>query len=130
MEIRIKIDGLDEFTQTIALLASALAYRNGMENTAKSAEEIMDRLMEDKDKEETIIEEVKETSTEDALAPTPAPETPQITIEQIREAFVAKNSIKGNTPKLKAILAEFGARKVTDLQEKDFPEVLKKLEEI
>jgi len=128
MEIRIKIDGLDEFTQTIALLASALAYRNGMENTAKSAEEIIDRLMEDK--EETIVEEVKETSTEDALAPAPAPETPQITIEQIREAFVAKNSIKSNTPKLKAILAEFGARKVTDLQEKDFPEVLKKLEEI
>ena len=43
---------------------------------------------------------------------------------------MAKNSIKGNTPKLKAILAEFGARKVTDLQEKDFPEVLKRLEEI
>lgn len=126
MEIRIKIDGLDEFTQTIALLASALAYR--MENTAKAAEEIMDRLMEDK--EETIVEEVKETSTEEVLASAPAPETPKITIEQIREVFVAKNSIKGNTPKLKAILNQFGVRKVTDLQEKDFPAVLKALEEI
>lgn len=54
---------------------------------------------------------------------------PQITIEQVRAAFIAKNS-KDNTPKLKAILNQFGVRKVTDLQEKDFPAVLKALEEI
>jgi hypothetical protein len=130
VEIKIKIEGLDQLTEALALLSSALAYSKGMENTAKAAEEIMDRLVAGKDKEETIVEEVKATSTEEVLAPAPAPEAPKITIEQIREAFVAKNNIKGNTPKLKAILAEFGARKVTDLQEKDFPEVLKRLEEV
>ena len=133
VEIKIKIEGLDQLTEAMALLGSALAYSKGMENTAKAAEEIMDRLIAGKDKEETIVEEVKTTSTEEVLTPAPAPEAPEapeITIEQIREVFVAKNSIKGNTPKLKAILAEFGARKVTDLQEKDFPEVLKRLEEI
>ena len=130
VEIKIKIEGLDQLTEALALLSSALAYSKGMENTAKAAEEILDKLITDKDKEETIVEEVKVTSTEEVLTPAPAPEAPKITIEQIREAFVAKNSIKGNTPKLKAILAEFGAKKVTDLQEKDFPEVLKRLEEI
>ena len=135
VEIKIKIEGLDQLTEAMALLGSALAYRGGLVNTAEAAVELMEEVKskvrkEDKDKEETIVEEVKETSTEDALTPTPAPETPQITIEQIREVFVAKNNIKGNTPKLKAILAEFGAKKVTDLQEKDFPEVLKRLEEI
>lgn len=54
---------------------------------------------------------------------------PQITIEQVRTAFIAKNS-KDNTPKLKDILNQFGVKKVTDLQEKDFPAVLKALEEI
>jgi len=130
VEIKIKIEGLDQLTEALALLSSALAYSKGMENTAKAAEEIMDRLIADKDNEETIVEEVKVTSTEEVLTPAPAPEAPKITIEQVREAFVAKNNIKGNTPKLKAILAEFGAEKVTDLQEKDFPEVLKRLEEI
>ena len=54
----------------------------------------------------------------------------KITIEQIREIFVTKNYIKGNTPKLKALLNEFGVKKVTDLKEEDFPEILKRLEEI
>ena len=125
MEIRIKIDGLDEFTQTIALLASALAYRNGgMENTAKSAEEIMDRLMEDKDKEETIIEEVKETSTEDA----PALQN-KYTREEVRAAFVAKNS-PSNRNQLKAILDKYGASNISELKEEYFEAVMKDLEEL
>lgn len=124
MEIRIKIDGLDEFTQTIALLASALAYRNGMENTAKSAEEIMDRLMEDKDKEEIIIEEVKETSTEDA----PALQN-KYTREEVRAAFVAKNS-PSNRNQLKAILDKYGASNISELKEEYFEAVMKDLEEL
>lgn len=137
VEIKIKIEGLDQLTEAMALLGSALAYRGGLVNTAEAAVELMEEVKSKVRKEDTvevaketaIVEEVKETSTEDALTPTPAPETPQITIEQVRAAFTAKNS-KGNTPKLKAILNQFGVRKVTDLQEKDFPAVLKALEEI
>lgn len=80
-------------------------------------------------RKEDTVEVAKETATKIDVTPE-APGVPEITIEQIREMFVVKNNIKGNAPKLKAILAEFGARKVTDLQEKDFPEVLKRLEEI
>lgn len=128
VEIKIKIEGLDQLTEAIALLGSALAYRGGLVNTAEAAVELMEEV-KSKVREEDTVEVAKETATKIDVTPE-APEAPEITIEQIREMFVAKNNIKGNAPKLKAILAEFGARKVTDLQEKDFPEVLKRLEEI
>jgi len=128
VEIKIKIEGLDQLTEALALLGSALAYRGGLVNTAEAAVELMEDVKSKVRKEDTV-EEAEETATKIDVTPE-APEAPEITIEQIREMFVAKNNIKGNAPKLKAILAEFGARKVTDLQEKDFPEVLKRLEEI
>ena len=128
VEIKIKIEGLDQLTEAMALLGSALAYRGGLVNTAEAAVELMEEVKSKVRKEDTV-EEAKETATKIDVTPE-APEVPEITIEQIREMFVVKNNIKGNAPKLKAILAEFGARKVTDLQEKDFPEVLKRLEEI
>lgn len=123
VEIKIKIEGLDQLTEAMALLGSALAYRNGMENTAKAAEEIMDRLMEDKDKEETIIEEVKETS-EDA----PALQN-KYTREEVRAAFVAKNS-PSNRNQLKAILDKYGASNISELKEEYFEAVMKDLEEL
>ena len=128
VEIKIKIEGLDQLTEALALLGSTLAYRGGLVNTAEAAVELMEEVKSKVRKEDTV-EVAKETATKIDVTPE-APEVPEITIEQIREVFVAKNNIKGTTPKLKAILAEFGAEKVTDLQEKDFPEVLKKLEEI
>lgn len=128
VEIKIKIEGIDQLTEAMALLGSALAYRGGLVNTAEAAVELMEEVKSKVRKEDTV-EVAKETATKIDVTPE-APEVPEITMEQIREVFVAKNNIKGNTPKLKAILTEFGARKVTDLQEKDFPEVLKRLEEI
>lgn len=124
VEVKIKIEGLDQLTEAMALLGSALAYRNGMENTAKAAEEIMDRLMEDKDKEETIVEEVKETSTEDA----PALQN-KYTREEVRAAFVAKNS-PSNRNQLKAILDKYGASNISELKEEYFEAVMKDLEEL
>jgi len=128
VEIKIKIEGLDQLTEALALLGSALAYRGGLVNTAEAAVELMEDVKSKVRKEDTV-EVAKETATKIDVTPE-APEVPEITIEQIREMFVVKNNIKGNAPKLKAILTEFGARKVTELQEKDFPEVLKRLEEI
>ena len=128
VEIKIKIEGLDQLTEAMALLGSALAYRGGLVNTAEAAVELMEDVKSKVRKEDTV-EVAKETATKIDVTPE-APEVPEITIEQIREMFVVKNNIKGNAPKLKAILTEFGARKVTELQEKDFPEVLKRLEEI
>lgn len=122
VEIKIKIEGLDQLTEALALLSSALAYRNGMENTAKAAEEIVDRLREDK--EETIVEEVKKTSTEDA----PALQN-KYTREEVRAAFVAKNS-PSNRNQLKAILDKYGASNISELKEEYFEAVMKDLEEL
>ena len=92
------------------------------EATDEKAEE---RAQIDEIEEIEEVEEVEEVETlEDAEGA-----AKKITIEQIREAFVSKNT-KGSTPKLKAILNKFGVKKVTDLQEKDFPAVLKELEEL
>lgn len=53
-----------------------------------------------------------------------------LTLEDVRKMFVEKNSIRGNTTKLKAILKEFKVAKVTDLEVKDFEAVMQKLEEV
>ncbi|GEM_PF-6308815 len=56
-------------------------------------------------------------------------EPEEISLEEVRAAFVAKNS-KANAPKLRAILAKFKVKKVTDLDPADYPEALKELEAI
>lgn len=126
MEIKITIEGLDQLTESLALIGSALAYQRGMAQTEKAAVELMNEVTKPEETTAPEVEKVEEPVEEKKVVA----EGPPITIEQIREVFVAKNNIKGNTPKLKAILTEFGVKKVTDLQEKDFPEVLKRLQEL
>ncbi len=72
-------------------------------------------------------EEVKETQEPEAESEPNNEVT--ITIERVREAFMAKNS-KANTAKLKAILKKYNVSKVTDLTEESFADVLKELEAI
>lgn len=129
VEIKIKIEGLDQLTEAMALLGSALAYRGGLVNTAEAAVELMEDVKskvkkEDKDKEETIVEEVKETSTEDA----PALQN-KYTREEVRAAFVAKNS-PSNRNQLKAILDKYGASNISELKEEYFEAIMKDLEEL
>lgn len=98
-------------------LKKAEAVKEATDEKAEAVKEATDEIEE--------VEEVEEVETlEDAEGA-----AKKITIEQIREAFVSKNT-KGNTQKLKALLNEFGVKKVTDLKEKDFPAVLKELEEL
>ena len=98
-------------------LKKAEAVKEATDEKAEAVKEATDEIEE--------VEEVEEVETlEDAEGA-----AKKITIEQIREAFVSKNT-KGSTPKLKAILNKFGVKKVTDLKEKDFPAVLKELEEL
>ena len=98
-------------------LKKAEAVKEATDEKAEAVKEATDEIEE--------VEEVEEVETlEDAEGA-----AKKITIEQIREAFVSKNT-KGNTQKLKALLNKFGVKKVTDLQEKDFPVVLKELEEL
>lgn len=133
MEIKIIIEGLDQLTESLALIGSALAYKNNMVKTSAEAVDLMldvtDKI-EDLTQEEETKKEVVEKAVTAVVKDQVEEEPPSITIEDIREVFVAKNNIKGNTPKLKSVLKEFGVSKVTDLEEKDFEAVLAKLKEL
>lgn len=132
VEIKIKIEGLDQLTEAMALLGSALAYRGGLVNTAEAAVELMEDVKSKVRKEDTvevaketaIVEEIKETSTEDALAL-----QNKYTREEVRAAFVAKNS-PSNRNQLKAILDKYGASNISELKEEYFEAVMKDLEEL
>lgn len=121
MEIKITIDGLDQLTEAIALLGSALAYKQGTLKIAGAAEALAEDVTEMTKKvtkpEEKVTEEPEKVTE------------PTITIEQVREAFMDKNS-KANAPKLKALLKKYGVAKVTDLKEEDFSSVLEDLKGI
>ncbi|HZK58087.1 MAG TPA: hypothetical protein VFD17_07235 [Clostridia bacterium] len=140
MDIKITIENLDEILKSIdqlaeatALVGTAIAYKNNMNKTAKAAAAIIDEINKEETEPEEKVTESDEKATDPKEEPTEPEEKvvaegpPAVTIEDVRELFVTKNSIKGNTAKLKAILDEFGVKKVTDLEEKDFPEVLEKL---
>lgn len=140
MDIKITIENLDEILKSIdqlaeatALVGTAIAYKNNMNKTAKAAAAIIDEINKEETEPEEKVTESDEKATDPKEEPTEPEEKvvaegpPAVTIEDVRELFVTKNSIKGNTPKLKAILDKFGVKKVTDLEEKDFPEVLEKL---
>lgn len=75
---------------------------------------------------------------EPAPEPEPEPEEESVpwdevtsvaSMDELRQAFVAKNTPK-NRPTLKAILAELGVTKVTELPEDRWAEALEKLEAI
>ena len=114
MEINITIKGIEQFTEAVALLASAMAHEKGTVITAAAAQEIA------KPTEEIVTEVVADEVPEEATA---------VTIEEIRAAFMAKNS-KPNAPKLKKILADHGVEKVTALEEKEFLSVINALGKI
>ncbi len=123
MEINITIKGIEQFTEAVALLASAIAYDKGIKNTGQAAKALLPEEKVTKTAPEEAEKASKVTQTEEKATET------DITIEDVRAAFMAKNT-KANTPKLKKILNDFGVRKVTDLEEKDFEAVLKALEEV
>ena len=118
MEINITIKGIEQFTEAVALLASAMAHEKGMVKTRSAAQGIAKPTKEEVAEE--IVPEEKKEITEEATA---------VTIEEVRAAFMAKNS-KSNAPKLKKILADHGVEKVTALEEKDFLSVINALGKI
>lgn len=137
MEIKLKIEGLDTLAGALSSLANAIAYKKG-DKSIEVTDEVKDvaKLVEDKQKEikdeskpKIEKETIKENSKDKEETEKEKISDSDLTIEDVRAAFMAKNS-KTNTPKLKALLKEFKVAKVTDLEEKDFEAVLKALEEI
>lgn len=62
-----------------------------------------------------------EKSAEEAISA--APEKPKLTLVELR-AFVAERSTPENRPKIKAILGQFGVKKLTELREDQYRAVM------
>jgi len=125
--ITLQFESFDQMAQAFKDVKIILNKSKEPLKKAEAVKEATDEKAEERAQIEEIeeVEEVEEVETlEDAEGA-----AKKITIEQIREAFVSKNT-KGNTQKLKALLNEFGVKKVTDLKEEDYPEVLRRLGEI
>ncbi|MEN6618159.1 MAG: hypothetical protein ABFC28_01445 [Rikenellaceae bacterium] len=139
MEITINIQA-PELAHAIETLAIAIGCTVDKIGVGQAIEEAVQQ--KPTAPKETKTKETKKAEEAKAAAPTPDPEPdpkvedaavaedrPILTIEQVREAFMAKNT-KSNTAKLKAILKKFNVAKVTDLPEEHFADVLKELEAI
>lgn len=137
MEITINIQA-PELAHAIETLAIAIGCTVDKIGVGQAIEEAVQQ--KPTAPKETKTKETKKAEGAKATAPTPEPEPvvedaaeaedgPVLTIEQVREAFMAKNT-KSNTAKLKAILKKFNVAKVTDLPEEHFADVLKELEAI
>lgn len=140
--VNIKIEGLDQLTEALALLASATAYKNDMANTAEGAlelaKDIMDKPAEKKEateKKETKKAETKktekpaekkETKKEEVKKEEPKTES-SLTREDVRAALVSKNS-PSTREQLKAILDKYEAPNISQLKEEHFEDVMKELE--
>ena len=133
MEITIKIQA-PELAHAIETLAIAIGCTVDKIGVGEPIKEAVDQGPDLGPKEvtetEKVTKEPEKITKEAENAPDMAEnDDPPITIEQVREAFVSKNS-KANAPKLKAILKKYKVAKVTDLPEEHFENVLKELEEI
>lgn len=125
----------EEGEKNLDLVAELIDWaraNNKLTETDGKDQELSDKKVQKK--EEPVVAKEPEVITEpEAKEEEVAEEEPvvtSLTIEDIREVFVEKNNIRGNTAKLKAILTEFKVKKVTDLEEKDFEVVMAKLKEL
>lgn len=117
MEVTIKIEGLDQLTEAVAMLGGAMAYFKGA-----SAEEAADAVEDVTAKKEEKPEEKEEESTakEEAAAKS------SVSRDEVRALFAAKNT-KDKRTQLKGILDKYGAKNISSLKEEDFEAVMKDL---
>lgn len=116
MEVTIKIEGLDQLTEAVAMLGGAMAYFKGAsaEEAVKAAEGVTAK------KEEKLPEEEENSAKEEAAA------KPSVSRDEVRALFAAKNT-KDKRTQLKGILDRYGAKNISSLKEEDFEAVMKDL---
>ena len=122
MEVTIKIEGLDQLTEAIAMLGGAMAYFKGA-----SAEEAVASVNEVTAKMDDRIAKAEERSEkrEENSAKEKAPK-PSVSRDEVRALFAAKNT-KDKRTQLKGILDKYGAKNISSLKEEDFEAVMKDL---
>ena len=123
MEVVIKIEGLDQLTEAVAMLGGAMAYFKGA-----SAEDAVASVNEVAARKEESIAKAKETTSN-------AEELPQATVptgeaaysfEQIQLAC-AKVSQAGKRAELQGLINGFGLNSLLELKEEQYNDFVLKL---
>lgn len=125
MEVTIKIEGLDQLTEAVAMLGGAMAHFKGVsaDDAVKSVEEVTAKMEErlPKVKENSMKEE--ENSAKEEVS------EPSVSRDEVRALFAAKNT-KDKRTQLKGILDKYGAKNISSLKEEDFDAIIKDLEAV
>lgn len=124
MEVTIKIEGLDQLTEAIAMLGGAMAYFKGV--SADEAVSIVEDVKASRAKSEK--KEEKLPNTEENSAKEEVSE-PSVSRDEVRALFAAKNT-KDKRTQLKGILDKYGAKNISSLKEEDFDAIIKDLEAV
>lgn len=128
MDVTIRIEGLDQLTEAIAMLGGAMAYFKGA-----SAEEAVASVNEVTAKKEESIPkaEAEENSTKEEKLPQATVPTGQAaySFEQIQLAC-AKASQAGKRNELQGLINGFGLNSLLELKEEQYNDFVLKLREI
>lgn len=122
MEITIKIEGLDQLTEAVAMLGGAMAYFKGVsaDDAVKSVEEVTTKM-------EERLPKVKENSAkEEEISAKEDVSKSSVSRDEVRALFASKNT-KDKRMQLKGILDKYGAKNISSLKEEDFEAVMKDL---
>lgn len=125
MDITVKIEGLDQLTEAIALVGSALANTKGMV-TQEALEDIAKKQEKPQDVVAEPVEKVEKSQEPQATVPTGKQ---AYTFEQIQLAC-AKVSQAGKREGLKSLINNFGLNSLLDLEEDQYNDFVLKLREI
>ncbi len=133
MEVTIKIEGLDQLTEAVAMLGGAMAYFKGA-----SAKEAVASVSEVTAKKEEKLPKAEEKSPKAEEITTKVEELPQATVptgqaaysfEQIQLAC-AKVSQAGKRNELQGLINGFGLNSLLELKEEQYNDFVLKLREI
>lgn len=125
MNITVTLTAHPEFLSVLQSLVGALA--NSTESVKQSAKKTNGTKMPESTTPITAPVQTSEVNI--STDKTPSEKAISITIEQIRAA-VQKQSGEGKRDQIKALLAEFGADKVTNLTKDQYADFLSRLEKL
>lgn len=125
MEVTIKIEGLDQLTEAVAMLGGAMAYFKGVsaDEAVKAVEDVTAKAEESISKAEEKSEKREENSAKEEVS------KPSVSRDEVRALFAAKNT-KDKRTQLKGILDKYGAKNISSLKEEDFDAIIKDLEAV
>lgn len=126
MDVTIRIEGLDQLTEAIAMLGGAMTYFKGA-----SAEEAVKAVEDVTAKAEESISKAEENSTKEEKLPQATVPTGQVaySFEQIQLAC-AKASQAGKRNELQGLINGFGLNSLLELKEEQYNDFVLKLREI